>query len=171
MKKTVLFLAACFLATSLYSQQLTRIAVIDLPKVYSAYFRESRIVREFEERSAAIQADIDKMTREIQELRSRRIDLVHQGDQAGALRLENEIYRKQEFLKEYYTVKTAELEDQRRKLAQSDSFMEQVHGEIRSIAESEGYTLVIPIKDVIWYSPTVDITDKVIQNLANRSRR
>jgi len=171
MKKTVLFLAACLLANSLYSQQLTRFAVIDLPKVYAAFFRESRPVRELEERSASVQSEIDKMTREIQELRSRRIDLVNRGDQTGALRLENEIYSKQEFLKEYYTVKTAELEDQRRKLAQSDSFLEQVHGEIRSIAESEGYTMVLPIKDAIWYSPTVDITDKVIQNLVNRTRR
>jgi outer membrane protein len=172
MKKTVLFFAACFLTTnSLFSQQLTRIAVVDLPKVYSAYFRESRIVREFEERSSAIQTEIDKMAREIQDLKSKRIDLVRQGDQAGALRLENEIYRKEEFLKEYYTVKTAELEDQRRRLAQSDSFLEQVYGEIRNIAESEGYTIVLNPKDIIWYSPTVDITDKVIQNLANRSRR
>ncbi|MDR2922221.1 MAG: OmpH family outer membrane protein [Treponema sp.] len=174
MKKVILLLSACFLAASLYSQQLTRVAVVDLPKVYSAFFRDSRIVREFEERSAAIQAEIDKMTREIQELRSKRVDLVQQGDQTGALRLENEIYRKQEFLKEYYTVKTAELEEQRRKLAQSDSFLEQVYGEIRSIAESEGYTMVWNPKDnpgIIWYSPTVDITDKVIQNLASRSRR
>jgi len=171
MKKTVLFLAVYLLATSLYSQQLTRFAVVDLPKVYAAFFRESRPVRELEERSTAVQAEIDKMTKEIQELRSRRIDLVNRGDQTGALRLENEIYSKQEFLKEYYTVKTAELEDQRRKLAQSDSFLEQVHVEIRSIAESEGYTMVLPVKDAIWFSPTVDITDKVIQSLVNRTRR
>ena len=171
MKKIVLFLAACLLATALYSQQLTRFAVVDLPRVYSAFFRESRPVRELEERAALVQSEIDKMTREIQELRSRRIDLVNRGDQTGALRLENEIYNKQEFLREYYTVKTAELEDQRRKLAQSDSFLEQVHTEIRSIAESEGYTMVLPVKDAIWYSPTVDITDKVIQNLVNRTRR
>jgi outer membrane protein len=174
MKKIVLLLAACFLTTSLYSQQLTRFAVVDLPKVYTAFFRDSRSVREFEERSANVQAEIDKMTREIQELRSRRVDLVNQGDQAGALRLENEIYRKQEFLKEYYTVKTAELEDQRRKLSQSDSFLEQVYAEIRSIAESEGYSMVLNLKEstgIIWYSPTVEITDKVIQTLANKTRR
>ncbi len=171
MKKTVFLVAACFLTTSLYSQQLTRFAVVDLPKVYTAFFRDSRTVREFEERSALVQAEIDKMTREIQELRSKRIDLVNQGDQTGALRLENEIYRKSEFLREYYTVKTAELEDQRRKLAQSDSFMEQVYGEIRSIAESEGYSMVMNLKDAIWYSPTVDITDKVIQNLVSKTRR
>jgi len=171
MKKTVLLFAACFLTTSLYSQQLTRFAVVDLTKVYSVFLRESRAVREFEQRSAAIQAEIDKMTREIQDLRAKRIDLVNQGDQTGALRLENEIYRKSEFLREYYTVKTAELDDQRKKLAQSDSFMEQVYGEIRSIAESEGYSMVMNLKDAIWYSPTVDITDKVIQNLVSRSRR
>jgi len=174
MKKKVLLLAACLLTTSLYSQQLTRFAVVDLPKVYTAFFRDSRSVREFEERSANVQAEIDKMTREIQDLRSRRIDLVNRGDQTGALRLENEIYSKQEFLKEYYAVKTAELEDQRRKLAQSDSFLEQVYAEIRSIAEGEGYSMVLNLKEstgIIWYSPTVDITDKVIQNLVNRTRR
>jgi len=175
MKKTFLLFSVCFiLTTSLYSQQLTRFAVVDLPKVYTAFFRDSRSVREFEERSANVQAEIDKMTREIQDLRTKRIDLVNQGDQTGALRLENEIYRKSEFLREYYTVKTAELEDQRRKLSQSDSFLEQVYGEIRSIAESEGYSMVLNLKEstgIIWYSPTVDITDKVIQNLVSKSRR
>ena len=174
MKKNVLLMAAFLLTTSLYSQQLTRFAVVDLPRVYAAFFRDSRAVREFEERSSNVQAEIDKMTREIQELRSRRLDLVNQGDQSGVLRLENEIYRKSEYLREYYTVKTAELEDQRRKLAQSDGFMEQVYGEIRAIAESEGCTMVLNLKEntgIIWYSPTVDITDKVIQNLVNNSRR
>jgi outer membrane protein len=174
MKKTVLLPAMFLLAVSLYSQQLTRFAVVDLTKVYAAFFRDSREVREFEERSANVQKEIDRMTREIQELRSKRIDLVQQGDQTGALRLENEIYRKQEFLREYYTVKTAELEDQRKKLAQSDSFLGQVYGEIRSIAESEGCTMVLNPKEnagITWYSPTVDITAKVIQNLANSSRR
>jgi len=171
MKKTFLLLAACFLTTSLYSQQLTRFAVVDLPKVYAAYFRDSRPVRDLEERAASVQAEIDKMTKEIQELRVKRIELVNQGDQMGVLRLENEINRKSEFLREYYNVKTAELEDQRRNLAQSDSFLKQVHEEIRSIAESEGYSMVMNMKDAIWYSPTVDITDKVIQNLVSKTRR
>jgi len=174
MKKTVLLLVACFLTTSLYSQQLTRIAVVDLPKVYSAFFRESRAMREFEERSANIQAEINKMTREIQELRSRRADMLQQGRQADALRLESEINRQQEFLREFHAVKTAELEDQRRRLMQSDGFLEQVYSEIRSIAQSEGYSMVLNAKEntgIIWYSPSVDITDKVIQNLASRSRR
>ena len=162
------------LASGLSAQQLTRFAVVDLPKVYTAFFRDSRAVREFEERSARVQAEIDKMTREIQELRSRQADAVLQGDQTQAMRLESEIYRKSEFMREYYNIKTAELEDQRRRLTQSGTFLEQVYTEIRLIAESEGYSMVLNLKEntgILWYSPTVDITDKVIQNLLNKARR
>jgi outer membrane protein len=131
-------------------------------------------VREFEERSSRVQTEIDRMNREIQELRSRHADLVLAGDQSQALRLENEINRKSEFIREYYNLKTAELEEQRRRLSQSGSFLEQVYGEIRSIAESEGYSMVLNLKEntgILWYSPTVDITDRVIQNLLDRARR
>jgi outer membrane protein len=176
MKRFVFFvlLSGCCSTAFLSAQQLTRFAVVDLPKVYAAFFRDSRAVREFEERSARVQSEIDRMTREIQDLKSKQADMVLKGDQAQALKLENESYRKSEFLKEYYTVKTAELEDQRKKLSQSGTFLEQVYSEIRSIAESEGYSMVLNLKEstgILWYSPTVDITDKLIQNLLEKSRR
>jgi outer membrane protein len=175
MKK--LFLLALLIsctAAGVFSQQLTRFAVVDLPKVYSAFFRDSKAVRELEERSTRVQAEINKMTKEIQDLRSKYADLVLKGDQNQALRTETEINRKQEFLREYYTVKTAELEEQRRRLSQSGSFLEQVYNEIRFIAESEGYSMVLNLKEntgILWYSPTVDITDKLIQNLHEKARR
>ena len=175
MKKAVLFaIFACCLSAPVFAQQLTRFAVVDLPKVYSAFFRDSRAVREFEERSAKVQKEIDRMTKEIQDLRSKHADLVLAGDQTQSLRLESEINRKSDFLREYYTTKTAELEEQRKKLSQSNSFLEQVYGEIRFIAESEGYSMVLNLKenkDILWYSPTVDITDKLIQNLLEKARR
>ena len=164
-----------FIALSpLFSQQLTRFAVIDLPKVYQAFFRDSRAVRDFEDKSKKIQLEIDKMTKEINDLKSRQKDAVLQGNHDLSVRLENEIYRKSEFLKEYYTLKTAELDDQRKKLAQSGSFLEQVYDEIRYIAESEGYSMVLNLKEnaaILWYSQSVDITDKVIQNLLDKARR
>jgi outer membrane protein len=161
-------------AASLFAQQLTRFAVVDLPKVYTAFFRDSRAVREFEERGARVQTEINKMTKEIQELKAKHADAVLAGDQGQALRLESDINKKSEFLKEYYTIKTAELEEQKKRLSQSESFLEQVYGEIRYIAESEGYSMVLNLKEntgILWYSPTVDITDKVIQNLLDKSRR
>ncbi|MDR0487518.1 MAG: OmpH family outer membrane protein, partial [Treponema sp.] len=64
--------AACFLN----AQQLTLFAVVDMLKIYTAFFRDSRAVREFEERSAKVQADIDRITKEIQDLKSRQVDAV-----------------------------------------------------------------------------------------------
>ncbi|MDR2158808.1 MAG: OmpH family outer membrane protein [Treponema sp.] len=176
MKKYFLALALILtgLGTRLSSQQLTRFAVVDLPKVYVAFFRDSRAVREFEDRSARVQAEIDRITAEVQSLKSRQLDAASRGDSEQAMRLENDLYRRSEFLKEYYKTKTAELEDQKKKLAQSGSFLDQVYDEIRFIAESEGYTMVLNLKEnsgILWFSPTVDITDKLIQNLLSKAGR
>jgi len=174
-KRVILFLLFnLFCLSCVFSQQLTRFALVDLPKVYTAFFKESKAVKEFEEKSNRIQAEIDKRTREIQSLRSRYADAMAANNESEALRLENLIYKQSEFLKEYYQIKTAELEEQRIKLMQSDSFMTQVYDEIRYIAESEGYTMVLNMKNnpsIIWYSPTIDITEKLINNLQTRSKR
>jgi len=169
----LILILLAFNTVFLGAQQLTRFAVVDLPKVYTAFFRDSRAVRQFEERSQKVQSEIDKMTKEIQDLNSRKLDASLSGDQNEVLRLDNLIYRRSEFLKDYYKTKTAELDDQKKKLMQSGSFLDQVYDEIRYIAESEGYTMVLNMKEtpgIIWYSTTVDITDKLIQNLVSKSR-
>ena len=159
---------------TLGAQQLTRFAVVDMAKVYTAFFRESRAVREFEERSRQVQVEIDRMTEEIQELRLSHAGAEARGDRDQALRLENEVNRRSEYLKEYYQLKTTELENQKNRLARSSTFLDQILTEIRYIAESEGYTMVLSLKDntsIIWYSPTVDITDKLIQSLSAKAGR
>jgi outer membrane protein len=174
MLKRFLFFLMLSVSGLLYSQQLTRFAVVDMPKVYTAFFNDSRAVRQFEERSAKVQSEIDKINREILDLKSKQLEAAQRGDQAEALRLENQVYRRSEFLKEYYQTNMAMLEDQRKRLMQSGSFLEQVYDEVRRIAESEGYTMVINLREnngIIWYSSTVDITDKLISNLQTRARR
>jgi len=173
MKKRVLIFLLLNVSCIIYAQQLTRFAVVDMPKVYTAFFRDSRVVRQFEEKSAKVQSDIDKMTKEIQDLRSRHADALLRDDQTEVLRLENLIYRRSEYLRDFYQTKTAELENEKKKLMQSGSFLEQVYDEIRYIAESEGYSMVIDLKQnngIIWYSNTVDITDKLIANLLTKAR-
>jgi outer membrane protein len=174
-KRIILFLSLNVLCLScVFGQQITRFALVDLPRVYTVLFKDSKAVREFEEKSSRVQAEIDKRTKDIQSLKSRHADAVMANNEAEALRLENLIYRNSEFLKEYYQTKTAELEDQRSKLMQSDAFLHQVYDEIRYIAESEGYTMVLNMKNnpsIIWYSPMIDITEKLIQNLQTKTRR
>ncbi|MDR1107594.1 MAG: OmpH family outer membrane protein [Spirochaetaceae bacterium] len=175
MKKKLGILAVFFMVLgTLGAQQLTRFAVVDMTRVYTAFFRDSRAVREFEERSRQVQVEIDRITEQIQALRLSHAEAVARGEREQALRLENEVNRRSEYLKEYYQLKTAELETQRSRLAQSSTFLDQILNEIRYIAESEGYTMVLSTKDnkdIIWYSPTVDITDKLIQSLSARAAR
>jgi outer membrane protein len=169
-----LFVFIMALGRAAEAQQLTRFAVVDLPKVYTAFFRESRAVRDFEDRSARVQAEIDRMTAEIQNLNISRVNAQAQGNMEQALRLETDINRRSDFLKDYYKTKTAELETLRSRLTQSSGFLEQVYDEIRFIAESEGYSMVLNLKDntgILWYSPTVDITDKLIQSLMSKAAR
>jgi len=175
MKKfLLLFIAGCFLSVTVQAQQLTRIAVVDLSKVYVAFMRDSRAVRDFEERSARVQADIDRMTAEINAVKINQANALAQGNTAQALRYEAEAISKSDILKEYYKTKTAELESIRKSLTQSGAFLEQVYDEIRYVAESEGYSIVLSLSEnngIIWYNQTVDITDKVIKSLMDKARR
>ena len=180
MLKRILFLLllniACFgshFSGNLGAQQLTRFAVVDMPRVYTAFFRDSRAVRQFEERSARVQTEIDRITNEIQDLRSRHLDAQMREDQTEALRLETQINRRSEFLREYYQTRTTELENEKRRLMQSGSFLNQVYDEMRYIAESDGYSAVFDLREtrgLLWHSPTVDITDKLISNLLTKAR-
>jgi outer membrane protein len=173
MKKRIFIFILLIVSSFLYAQQqqLTRVAVVDMPKVYTAYFKDSRAVRQFEEKSAKVQSDIDKMTKEIQDLKSRHADALLRDDQSEVLRLDNLIYRRSEYLREFYQTRTAELENEKKKLMQSGSFLDQVYDEIRYIAESEGYSMVIEKNNnILWYSNTIDITNKLITNLQKKQR-
>jgi len=170
----LLFLGvSCFGFAFSQATTITRIAVVDLPRVYTTFFRESQAVRNFEQKSARIQADIERMTKEVQELRSRHADAVSSGNQAEALRLETQVNQRTAFLREFHQTKMAELNAERNQLMQSDEFISQVQNEIRFIAESGGYSMVIDIKNatgIVWYSPSIDITDSLIQRLQSRPR-
>jgi outer membrane protein len=173
--KKILFLFLLFpLGIVLPAQQLTRFAVVDLSRVYMSFFRDSRAVREWEESSLQVQRELDRRTKEIQDLQARKVNAEMQGNVDEVQRLEDLIYRRSGALRDYYQVRTRELEERKQRLSQSDSFLEQVYDEIRFIAESEGYSTVLNLKEntgILWYSPTVDITDKLIQNLIAKAGR
>ncbi|MDR2143343.1 MAG: OmpH family outer membrane protein, partial [Treponema sp.] len=169
MKRTAIFvLLLAGTVFSLSAQQITRFAVVDLVKVYSAFFNESRAVREFNERSARIQSEINRLNRELQETKTSLVNAQAKGDREQVLRLESEVGKKTRFIQEYYQTNMADLEAQKARLAQSDSFLNQINTEVRILAETEGYSMVINKQEgsgILWYSPNVDITNKLIEQL------
>jgi len=175
MKKfSMMFFVFFAVSWAVEAQQITRFAVVDLPRVYMAFFRESRAVRDFEAQSARVQADIDRMTNEIQTLRVNMVNAQAAGNQEQALRLEAEVNRRSNVLREFHRTRTAALESQMARLTQSDAFLNQIYDEIRFIAESEGFSMVLNLNNnnsIVWFSPTVDITDRLIGNLMASARR
>ena len=175
MKKLVLFISMVVcLAGIAEAQILTRFAVVDLNRVYMAYFSESRPVREYNERRTRVQTELDRMTVELNSLRAEMAEARARGNTEQILRLEMEVNRRTDFLREYYQTQMTALESQLSRLTQDSSFLEQIYDEIRFIAESEGYSAVLNLGDaagILWYSPTVDITDRLIRSLHSRGGR
>jgi outer membrane protein len=176
--KTVLALAALLLLGSgLGAQQITRIAVVDLGKVILSYSRDSTALRDYEAKKTQIQQDIDRMAEEIKALQLQKVDADKAKDAATSSRLDADIAKKTDNLRAYVRAKQDDLDKEAAKLNSSNAFVQLVYQKIQNVAEVEGYSLVLNLKSadsvmssVLWYSPMIDITDKVIASLIGKAQ-
>ncbi|HKL87226.1 MAG TPA: OmpH family outer membrane protein [Treponemataceae bacterium] len=170
--RRVLFLVFLFVGlSSLYAQQITRFGVVDTARIYTAFYRDSRNVRDYESKKTLYQGEIQRMAEEIKALRQQKVDAEALGDQARVLKLDSSVQTKTATLLEYSKVKNSELDGLKKKLTTDDEFYSVLYEEIRRISESDGYSMILSLQEgasIIWYSPTVDITDKVIRNMTSR---
>jgi outer membrane protein len=174
--KKALFFGAIFFAAAFCStaQQITRFAVVDLAKIYTTFQSDSRPIRALEEASARVQAEVDKRTAELQALVGRKAEAELEGNDSAAASLAQEITKKTDALKVYYETETRKLEEQKGKLSVQNDFAADVYRQIKIVAESEGYSMVLNIRDnkgILWYSQAIDITDKVINSLKAKNKR
>jgi outer membrane protein len=156
-------------AFTLSAQQITLFAVVDLEKIYAAFKTDTKAMRDFEDKSAKMQAEVDRRTAEIKDLMAQKADISE--DSMKAERIEAEITKKAAALKSYYEVESKKLEDQRSRSSVTSDFAGKVLNEIRYIAESGGYSIVLNLKDnrsILWYAQAIDVTDKVILSLKKR---
>jgi outer membrane protein len=167
----LIVLCAAVMAAS--AQQITRFAVVDTSRIYTTFYRDSRSVREYEAKKAQYQGEIQRMTDEIKALRQQKVDADAAKDQAKVARLETDISTKTSFLLDYSKAKNAELDGLKKKLTTDDEFYSRLYEEIRKISEEDGYSIVLSLQEgnsIIWYSSTVDITDKVIRNMSGNNQ-
>lgn len=169
-KKLICIFVSLFLFLGFgIAQTMTRFGVVDTARVYSTYFRDSAAVRNYEQKKADFQKRINEKTEELKTLNQKLIDLKEKGDEAGALKVESEITKKADYLAEFANAKNTELESIKRRIEKSDSFYSSLYDVIGRIAESEGYSMILSLQQansILWYSPSVDITDKVINGLS-----
>ncbi len=168
-KKLILTAILTFAISGLaFSQQITRFGVVDTARVYQAYFRNSAPVRNYESKKASFQTEINNKTDEIQKLKQKKAEYEASGNSSAALRTEAEITKKTDALTEYTNAKNIELESLKNSLQSNDSFYKKLYATLQKVAESEGFSLILSLQQangVLWYSPSVDVTDKVISAL------
>jgi outer membrane protein len=170
-KKYFALIILCFIAIAVSAQQITRFAVVDTARIYTTFYRDSRSVRDYEAKKVQYQGEIQRMTDEIKTLRQQKVDAEALGDQSKVLRLESDISAKTNYLLDYSRVKNSELDTLKKKLTSDNDFYSMLYEEIRKVAEQDGYSAVLSLQEgssIFWYSPTVDITDKVIRNMTSR---
>ena len=150
MKKTIAFALSIFAAGALFAQQhITNFGVVDTTKVYEQFFRNSSAVKSYEEKRAAFQEE----------------DL---GMDADVKRYQDSIKIKSSSLKTYTQQKNTELNNIKNNLSNNNEFYKNLNRTIKKVAENEGLSMVINLQQsnsILWYSPAVDITDKVIESL------
>ncbi len=162
-----LFLLIPFL---LIAQQITKFAVVDTTRIYSTFYRDSRSVRDFESKKKQFQDEIQRMSVELKQLRQQKVDATTINDLTLASKLDIQIESKTKILVDYTKAKNSELDSLKQKLV-TDDFYSILYDVLKKIGEEEGYSMVLSLQEgtsILWYSPTVDITDKVIKLITTK---
>ena len=173
MKKTAILLMIILGSlVNLPAENITKVAVLDYSRILSAFYKDSQAVRELEELKQSFQEESQKIQEEIKILEARKLDAENDGNTSRALELDNEIFKKKNYLRDYIRVKNAQLTEMNKSLSQNMTLVKEINEEIQYVAESNGFSLVFKKSDpnLLWWNYEVDITDQVLQRLMNRMR-
>ena len=157
-----------FTAFEAAAQQITKFGVVDTAKVYSAYFRNSAPIRNYEKKKAEFQEEINVRTEELRKLQQKKLEYEKAENETQLLRIDAEITKKKDYLTEYTNAKNVELESMLKSLQNSDEFYKKLYNTLAKIAEINGYSMILSLQEsnaILWYSSSVDITDQVISEL------
>ncbi len=168
-KKIAVAAFACLSSAGLFAQQhITNFGVVDTTKVYEQFFRNSSAVKSYEEKRAAFQEEISRRADEIRDLQTKLQEAQDLGMDADVKKFQDSIKIKSSSLKSYTQQKNTELNNIKNNLSNNNEFYKNLNRTIKKVAENEGLSMVINLQQsnaILWYSPAVDITDKVIESL------
>ncbi|MEI8092949.1 MAG: OmpH family outer membrane protein [Spirochaetales bacterium] len=167
MKRYFWVAALVLVASGLPAQQFFKTGVVDITRVYTQFYKETKPVRDFDELKAGIQKEIDKMKEDIRLVNDQRNDAKAKSDAARVQTLDADILKRTDAMKEYARVQQLVLNQKNEELKADGSFQKLLTSEIEQAALSKGFGLVLNLKDtsIVWYGPDTDITDDVIARL------
>ncbi len=169
LKRIFVFSAIFFALASLSAQQhITNFGVVDTTKVYEQFFRNSSAVKSYEDKRADFQKEVNRRADEIRDIQTKLQEAQDLGLADDVKKYQDSIRIKSSALKTYTQQKNTELNNIKKNLSANNDFYKNLNRTIQKVAENEGLSMVINLQQsnaVLWYSPAVDITDKVIEAL------
>lgn len=168
LKAGILFFVLASFGTLGAQQHITNFGVVDTNKVYEQFFRNSSAVKNYEDKRAAFQDEINRRADEIRNLQTKLQEAQDLGMESDVKTLQNQIKIKSANLKTYSQSKNTELNNMKKSLSENNEFYKTLNRTIQKVAENEGLSMVINLQQstaILWYSQAVDITDKVIDAL------
>lgn len=165
MKRILLLLI--FTSIALGANELTKVGVIDVNKVYQRYIKDSAKARKFDKYKAQLEKDISTRKIEIDQIEQELIKARDDDDESLVAELESDLQVKKLNLQEYVRHKNRELNALISTDASKREFSEKLQDAVSRIASREGYSIIMVKRDpaIFWYHNEVDITEQVIQGL------
>ncbi|MBN2657702.1 MAG: OmpH family outer membrane protein [Spirochaetales bacterium] len=156
---------------NLIASQITKVGVIDRTRILQTFYAESKGVRELETMKEQIQQELVRLNDEIKMYEERKLAAENKGDESEALRLDNIIFDKKQYMQDYYRTKNNQLAERQKNLYQDREFAQELLEQIEFVALSQGCSIVIDISTpgLYWHSEEVDITNMVLERLQSRS--
>lgn len=167
-KATFLFVCAILLAPSfVFSEQLSKIGVVRVSRIIENFPTNSQAFQELNRLKEEYDENLPLHSEYLNQLNLQLIELKNEGDDAAIIRQESEIEAYENFIVEYHNAMSKRIANAREKLKDGSGIVKNIFDSIAFIAVNEGYTLILDAaeQNIIWYSPEIDITDKVIQRL------
>ncbi|MDC7224952.1 MAG: OmpH family outer membrane protein [Spirochaetales bacterium] len=168
MKKHILILLLFTLGGLLFSQQITRMAVVDYSRLLSVYYQDSRKIKEVNDFENEIIEELASIADEITDLEEKKIDAQKAGDETKVLSYDELIEQKKKYQQDYLRIKKTQLNNMKEEYASNLSMTSEIYDAIAYVAESQGFSFVMKKSDpdLVWWSPEVDITDAVLTRLS-----
>jgi len=155
------------------AEQLTTVAVFDMDQVLLNFYSDSDVVRDYRRAVEQYRADLLIAEDDLQDLQARRATAVSRNDSRLAARLREDITAQQEYLNAL-NERWYQTEDLLLAELQDDRFWVTVYEVAQYVGEENGYTLILDVSlagtGIFWFSPVIDVTEDIIQELRDRFR-
>ena len=175
MTKRILIISLILIlsAFSLSAEQLSKIGIVNFSRIVDDYFAESSAWREVDSMREKYNEGKDEILDEINELKMEKLQAENDNDDIKALRLDDQIYNRQEYLKEFHSIWQTRINNKIQGIYQSSTFTAEILDAITYVAESEGYSMIMRTQDpdILWYNHEIDVTDIVLERLRWQAAR